>query len=196
MPSTTARTGPTDPAAGGADPRRAAVLATLIALPVTLALVLLFARLGGADPEPAPTPTPTGPAALPPVAVDAPPTPDAAGQRACQELISALPTQLGDRPARPVRSSSPYVVAWGEPPVVLRCGVARPPSFLSTVEVQDINGVTWFPERRGGTTAWTVVDRTVYVEVLAPVEDASTAPARLSAPVARALAREALDPAD
>ena len=196
MPSTTARTEPTDRPAGSPDPRRAALLATLVALPVTLALILLFSRLGGADPQPAPTPAPIRPAALPPVAVDAPPAPDAAGRRACQELVSALPTELGDRPARPVRSASPYVVAWGEPPVVLRCGVARPPSFLSTVEVQDINGVTWFPERRGGTTAWTVVDRVVYVEVLAPVEDASSSVARLSAPVARALARKALDPAD
>jgi hypothetical protein len=195
VPSTTARTEPAGRPAGGVDRRRAAGLATLVALPVTLALVLLFARLGGADPEPAPTPAPTPQAALPPVAV-APPAPDAAGQRACRRLVAALPAQLGDRPARQVRASSPYVAAWGEPAVVLRCGVARPPSFLSTVEVQDINGVTWFPERRGGTTAWTAVDRAVYVEVLAPVEDASASVARLSAPVAGTLARKAVDPAD
>ena len=194
MPSTTATTEPAPP--GRTDLRWAAALATLVALPLTVGLVLLAVRAGGGGPEPAPTATPTRAAALPAIAVTPPPVPDSAGQRACQELISALPTELGDRPARPVRSSSPYVVAWGEPAVVLRCGVPRPPSFLSTVEVQDINGVTWFPERRGGTTAWTVVDRAVYVEVLAPASDASSSVARLSTPVSRALARRALDPAD
>lgn len=178
------------------DRRSAARIATLVALPVTAALVLIFFQLGGGGSAGDPAPAPTRPAALAPVEVAPPPARDTAGQRACQELIAALPTELGDRPARPVDSSSPYVVAWGEPPVVLRCGVDRPPSFLATAEVQDINGVTWFPERRGGTTAWTVVDRPVYVEVLAPADDASTSVARLSTAVSRALDKQRLDPAD
>jgi hypothetical protein len=87
------------------------------------------------------------------------------------------------------------VVAWGEPAVVLRCGVARPPSFISSADVQLINGVTWFAERRGQTTAWTVVDRPVYVEVLVPAADASAPVARLSTPVTAALKPRPLDPA-
>ena len=117
-------------------------------------------------------------------------------QRACQELISALPTDLGDLPARPVDSPSPYVAAWGEPAVTLRCGVPRPPSFIATADVQQINGVSWFAERRGATTAWVVVDRPVYVEVLAPAADASAPVARLSTAVTAALKPRPLDPAD
>jgi hypothetical protein len=79
--------------------------------------------------------------------------------------------------------------------VTLRCGVARPPSFIATADVQQINGVTWFAERRGGTTAWTAVDRRVYVEVLAPAADASAPVARLSTAVAATLKPAPLDPA-
>jgi Protein of unknown function (DUF3515) len=191
-----------EPAPARSDRRSAARLATLVALPLTLLLVLLAVRLGGggsggSDAAPvAPTRTPGTEAALPPVRVAAPPALTAAAQRACQDLVSALPTDLGDLPARPVDSPSPYVAAWGEPAVTLRCGVRRPPSFIATADVQQINGVTWFPEKRGGTTAWTVVDRPVYVEVLVPAADASGPVARLSTAVTAALRPQAVDPAD
>jgi hypothetical protein len=178
--------------------RSAAWLATIVALPVTVALVLVAVvagNRGGSDPAPAPTAASTA-GALPSIRVAAPPALDAAGQKACQELISALPTTLGDLPARPVDSPSPYVVAWGEPAVTLRCGVTRPPAFIATADVQQINGVSWFAERRGQTTAWTVVDRPVYVEVLVPAADASGPVARLSTAVTAALKPRALDPAN
>jgi hypothetical protein len=167
---------------------RPAVLATAVALPVTVVLVLLFARLGsGDDPASAPAPSATTAAALPAIPVAPPPALDEAAQKACQELVSALPTTLGDRPARPARSSSPYVAAWGEPPVVLRCGVERPAAYRSDSEVFDIGGVRWFPVTRGTSTVWTVVDRSVFVEVTAPTADASDPVARLSTSVSRAL---------
>jgi hypothetical protein len=181
-----------------ARPRRSpAWLATLIALPVTIALVLIAVvaeSRGGGDPAPAASPTASA-AALPSIKVAAPPALTAAAQRACQELISALPTALGDLPARPVDYPTPYVVAWGEPAVTLRCGVARPPAFIATADVQQINGVSWFAERRGQTTAWTVVDRPVYVEVLVPAADAAGPVARLSTAVTASLPPQPLDPA-
>jgi Protein of unknown function (DUF3515) len=181
--------------------RSAARLATLVALPVTAVLVLVAVlaetRGGGSGADPVATPTSAPPtAALPAVKVAPPPPLPAAAQRACQDLVSALPTDLGDLPARPVDSPSPYVVAWGEPVVTLRCGVARPPSFVATADVQQINGVSWFAERRGPVTAWTVVDRPVYVEVLVPAADASAPVARLSTAVTAALKPKPLDPAD
>jgi len=191
------------PASVRSDRRSAARLATLIAVPVTvvlLAVAVLAERHSGSGAEPL-APASSAPAtakaskALPSVKVAPPPALSAAQQRACQDLISALPTDLGDLPARPVDSSSPYVAAWGEPAVTLRCGVRRPPSFIATADVQQINGVTWFPERRGATTAWVVVDRPVYVEVLVPAADASAPVARLSTAVTAALKPRPLDPA-
>jgi uncharacterized protein DUF3515 len=188
------------PAPARSDRRSAARLATLVAVPVTvvlLAVAVLAERHGGSGAEPvAPaTRAPATAKALPSVKVAPPPALSAAQQRACQDLISALPTDLGDLVARPVDSSSPYVAAWGEPAVTLRCGVPRPPSFIATADVQQINGVTWFPERRGSTTAWVAVDRPVYVEVLVPAADASAPVARLSTAVTAALKPRPLDPA-
>jgi hypothetical protein len=189
------------PAPARDDRRSAARLATLVAVPVTLVLLavaVVAARHAGSGAEPvAPaTSAPASAAALPSIKVAPPPTLSAGQQQACQELISALPTDLGDLPARPVDSPSPYVAAWGEPAVTLRCGVARPPSFVATADVQQINGVSWFAERRGSTTAWVVVDRPVYVEVLAPAAAASAPVARLSTAVTAALKPRPLDPAD
>lgn len=169
--------------------RRPALVATAVALPVTVLLALLFARPGGDPPPPQPTPGPAA-EALPAVPVEPPPALSEAAQRACQELIAALPTTLGDRPARPVRSSSPYVAAWGEPAVVLRCGVAEPAGFLPDSQVFEIGGVRWFPVERGAGTVWTATDRAVYVEVTAPTAEASDPVARLSTAVTRALPKK------
>jgi hypothetical protein len=189
------------PAPARDDRRSAARLATLVAVPVTLVLLavaVLAERHGGTGAAPvAPaSSTPASAGALPPVKVPPPPALSAAQQRACQDLISALPTDLGALPGRPVDSPSPYVAAWGEPAVTLRCGVPRPPSFIATADVQQIDGVSWFAERRGSTTAWVVVDRPVYVEVLAPAADASAPVARLSTAVTAALKPRPLDPAN
>jgi hypothetical protein len=189
------------PAPARDDRRSAARLATLVAVPVTLVLVAVAVVAGlragsGAEPVAPATSAPASAAALPSIKLAPPPALSAGQQQACQELISALPTNLGDLPARPVESSSPYVAAWGEPAVTLRCGVARPPSFVATADVQQINGVSWFAERRGSTTAWVVVDRPVYVEVLAPAADASAPVARLSTAVTAALKPQPPDPAD
>ncbi|HEY7102022.1 MAG TPA: DUF3515 domain-containing protein [Mycobacteriales bacterium] len=189
------------PAPARDDRRSAARLATLVAVPVTLvllAVVVLASRHAGSGAAPAAPAgsAATSPAALPSIKLAPPPPLTAGQQHACQELISALPTDLGDLPARPVDSPSPYVAAWGEPAVTLRCGVPRPPSFIATADVQQINGVSWFAERRGPTTAWVVVDRPVYVEVLAPAADASAPVARLSTAVTAALKPRPLDPAN
>ena len=189
------------PAPARDDRRSAARLATLVAVPVTLVLLAVAVVAGlragsGAEPVAPTTSAPASAAALPSIKVPPPPPLSAGQQQACQELIAALPTDLGDLPARPVDSSSPYVAAWGEPAVTLRCGVARPPSFVATADVQQINGVSWFAERRGSTTAWVVVDRPVYVEVLAPAAEASAPVARLSTAVTAALKSRPLDPAD
>lgn len=169
-------------------------MATAVAVPLTAVLVLLVNRPGAEPPAASPAPSPSAPAALPPVRVAAPPALSAAAQRSCRELISALPSTLGERAARPVDSPSPYVVAWGEPPVVLRCGVPRPATFIATADTLVISGVTWFAERRGTSTAWTAVDRPVYVEVVAPADDASDPAARLATAVSRALPARPLDP--
>jgi len=155
-----------------ADPvrRRAAVVATAIAVPVAVLLALALNRgeLRGNKPA-APSPTVARLSALPPVVVP-PPAASAAGVRACPKLIDGLPVTLGDLLGRPVRSSSSLVLAWGEPPVVLRCGVGRPGFAAGGPDLFAVNGVTWLvrPEPDGKSFVWTTVDREVYIQVRVP----------------------------
>lgn len=118
--------------------------------------------------EPSPAPATSAPRAeLPPLDVDTPPV-TAQADAVCPRLIGSLPLQLDDARQRPVRSATPYAAAWGEPPVVLRCGVARPAALAADSYLLGVSGVTWFQESVPGATVWTAVDRAVYVEVSIP----------------------------
>jgi hypothetical protein len=171
----------------------AAVVASAVALPVTVLLVLLFNRPGVGRPSAQPTTggtraaTSTPAAPLPAVPVSPPPG-SAEADRSCPPLVAALPLRLRDLLARPVTSSSPFVQAWGEPPVLLRCGVARPAGFVvGAANVVAVNGVTWFVQEGSDRAVWTVVDRAVYVEVSVPNQYASAPIAPISDAVTQAL---------
>lgn len=122
------------------------------------------------------TPTSAPRADLPALEVETPPVTEAA-DRLCPTMIGNLPLTLDDAQARPVRSASPYAVAWGEPPIVLRCGVPRPPELAVDSTLLEVNGVSWFVQPAGAETLWTAVDREVFVDVRVPT-------ARASGPVA------------
>ncbi len=99
---------------------------------------------------------------------------DAAADRSCPSTLAGLPVKLAGLSRRAVASSSgEYVVAWGEPPVIVQCGVPRPTGFVQTSQVIPVAGVQWFtpdqaPPKPPGTVAWTAVDRAVYVRVIIP----------------------------
>lgn len=114
---------------------------------------------------------PAGPP--PPITVSAPPS-DAAAEAPCAQVLSALPVQLGQLAPRVVHTSpdSPNVVAWGDPAVVLRCGVPRPAAFVPTSDVYNVGSVYWLAVKQQAATVWTVIDRAVYVEVSVPEKQA------------------------
>jgi hypothetical protein len=161
-------------------------------VPVTVVLVLLVNRSAlretQAPTSPSPTTSATAPARtpLPPVPVAAPPA-SAGAARSCPAFLAALPLELTGLAARPVDSPSPFVAAWGEPPVLLRCGVTRPRGFVVGAQTFVVNGVTWYPEPHGNRTVWTAVDRPVYIEVSVPSGYASGPVAALSRVVAKTL---------
>lgn len=112
---------------------------------------------------------PSGP---PPAITAAPPPSNAAAEAPCAQVLSALPTKLGPLDARAVytRPDSPFVVAWGDPPIVLRCGVNRPAGLTpgSSEQVFLAGDVYWLPVQDKDSTVFTSVDRSVYVEVRVP----------------------------
>jgi hypothetical protein len=126
--------------------------------------------------------------------VDAP-IPDPAADAPCTSLFQALPVQLeGDDP-RVVQSASPYVRAWGDPPVVVVCGVAKPAGFTADAGLIQINGVAWYVDTSAkDTVVWTAVDRAVYVQVQVPASADSSSVTDLTAPIVRTLPAQAPAP--
>jgi hypothetical protein len=110
----------------------------------------------------------TGP--LPAVTVAAPPSPAAATADACVQVFAKLPVQLGSLAPRRTDTDSSFVAAWGDPAVVVRCGVAKPAVFGSpdAAQLLDVNSVLWQPDPQKARTVYTTVDRSVYIEVSVP----------------------------
>jgi hypothetical protein len=133
-------------------------------------LVVILALLLGGSPS-STTPHPSD-SVLPPVTASAPPDSAAATVSTCARVISALPLKLNGLALRRTESDPPSssIVAWGDPAIVLRCGVARPAALNPALSEQlfAINGVLFLPKRSSSQTVWTAVDRPVYVDVAVP----------------------------
>jgi hypothetical protein len=146
---------------------------------------LLTAHQSGSGHGAQSSPAGTGP--LPAVTVPAPPSPSVATQRACVAVLAKLPVQLGSLAPRKTDTDSSFVVAWGDPAIVLRCGVARPALLGSPQAAQlvDVNSVIWQPDPQRKQTVYTAVDRSVYIEVTVPA--GADEPLPLLAPAVQAL---------
>lgn len=118
-----------------------------------------------------------------------PPLPTGTAADACTSLVRALPQELRDQPRRLTAPESSYVAAWGDPAIVLRCGVGLPASYLPTSLLTVVNDVGWLPEPGSDEAArdatFTRVGRVAHVEVFVPDDyaPASAALAELSAVV-------------
>jgi uncharacterized protein DUF3515 len=163
-----------------------------VVLPVVVVFVVLTRVLGGGQPddgspaEVSGTPAPER-AQLPVLPVDVPLVTPAA-DAACPTLMKALPLTLLDEPSRRVKSDSPFAYAWGDPPVVLVCGVDRPAGWVAGASAIQINGVQWYVDTDDpGTTVWTAVDRPVYLEVRVPASIDSGPVTALTTDIAKAL---------
>jgi hypothetical protein len=188
-------------------PRSAALLATLITVPIAL-IVGLLVGLGvvSAHKNAAPTTSASSTATNAPLAaitVAAPPS-NAATVAPCTKVLQELPVALGDLPSRVVhpQPDSPFVVAWGDPAVVLRCGVDRPAglSVGSTAQTIVVDDVVFLVGDRGGDTTapnvFTVVDREPYIEVTVPASYTQPPLGPIADAVAKALPKLCTVPAD
>lgn len=114
----------------------------------------------------------------------------------CARLLSGLPQEIrtgdGLLPRRLLTVPPPAgTVAWGgreddagrsvEAPLVLRCGLPRPPELTPTAALLDVDGVEWVQRSEpGGSSTWITADRAVYVGLTlpdgvgsAPIQDVS-----------------------
>jgi len=152
----------------GAPPRVVLVTAAVLAVALAVAVAVFASTKKGDEPE-------TGPLAL--VSVSAP----QAAAPACATLTGALPAELPSNGKTLVRRelanpAPPSTVAWGaEDPLVLRCGLDRPPELTPTAQLRVVNGVQWLQVTGEGAATWYVVDREVYVGLTVP-DSAGTGP--------------------
>ena len=91
--------------------------------------------------------------------------PPASDQGACSTLIKALPLTI-DGAENTGRSD--FAAAWGDPQIVLRCGVATPAAYQPDSEMIVVNEVAWLPVEQDKGYIFTAVGRTPQVEVFVP----------------------------
>jgi hypothetical protein len=103
-----------------------------------------------------------------PVEVD-PPGHTAQVAPVCRKLAEALPRRLDGERARETTPDSPFTAAWGDPAVVVRCGVRPPTGLQPTSQLFSVNKVDWFPQvGDDGSATFTTTGRVTHVEVVVP----------------------------
>jgi hypothetical protein len=169
-------------------------------VPVVVTLAVLANVVGGSDENgtggtAVVESTPNGREDLPVLPVEVPPvTPEA--DASCPALMSSLPLELTGEPSRRVQSDSPFAYAWGDPAIVLVCGVDRPAGYTVGVSAIQINGVQWYVDTDDpDTTVWTTVDRPVYVQISLPASVDSAPVTALTTQIAQAFPYREPDPA-
>ncbi|CAM5377383.1 hypothetical protein SFUMM280S_00963 [Streptomyces fumanus] len=133
----------------------------LLGLPV---LVLLIAATGCSSSDDSPS-----------VAV---PSPDAKAAELCRNLDKVLPATVDGLGREDPEPGSALTAGWGNPLIILRCGVARPPKMTDPKVAEGgdrdavaggVNGVDWLMEKEdGGGYRFTCANREAYVEVTVP----------------------------
>jgi hypothetical protein len=148
------------------------VIATAITLPliVVLALVIGAVRDGGGSSH-------TTGGALSEISEPAPPNVTAQA-KPCTALLEALSplVKLKTLDQRVVKTDppTPYVVAWGDPAIVISCGVDKPAGVKPGSDSQffSINGPAGafydVEQAKDGTFTFTTVDRAAYVSITFP----------------------------
>ncbi len=93
----------------------------------------------------------------------------------CIELGAILPVGLGGALLRGTHPLSPGTKAWGDPAIVLRCGVKAPEAYSQTSQLLTVNNVNWYPEELQAGVRFTSIETSEFVEVSLPSEYDSTA---------------------
>ena len=97
--------------------------------------------------------------------------PDATGatRAICARLVDRLPTHLDGHRSRVVEPPSPLTHAWGDPAIVLRCGVAVPNGYSRTsINSTEVDGVLWFQQVGKDEVRWTAVRHQANIELTVP----------------------------
>jgi hypothetical protein len=98
------------------------------------------------------------------------PVPSARAATYCSALHARLPKRVDGLAQHDLKPRSDLTAGWGDPTIVLRCGVPRPAADddVNTLGAE-IDGVSWsYQTGPDGTTVMTTTLRKAYVEVTLP----------------------------
>jgi hypothetical protein len=84
----------------------------------------------------------------------------------CAALLGDLPPQVADQPRRLVVDR--LAGAWGDPPIILRCGVEKPAALKPDSQCDEVNGVGWLAEEQPDGWLFTTIGRKHYVSLEVP----------------------------
>lgn len=152
----------------------------LLALPLVVVIAVVVGGVIWSRSQP----TSSEPLGLPAV-----PTPGGTGKY-CTALHTALPDQLGGLQRRQVIGDPVDSAAWGDPAVVLRCGLPTPAELTCSSQLtqvsgaNDLQGVLWLQISEGGQTTYVAADRPVRIALTLPDGSGSAAIQDLSAVIA------------
>lgn len=99
-----------------------------------------------------------------------------ADEAICQRVTDALPSHLGGQSRRKTQPAEALGGAWGDPPLVVQCGVGTPPGLNRTSECTVVDGVGWFlpPEQVADRSADAVLTTVGYrpgLQLTVPAKD-------------------------
>ncbi|MGW2569919.1 DUF3515 domain-containing protein [Streptomyces sp. NPDC001537] len=100
------------------------------------------------------------------------PSPGAKVAALCRSLDKVLPAKVDGLSRRDPEPASALTAGWGNPAIILRCGVARP-AEMSDPEADgvEVNGVGWLLQKQNdGSFRFTSTLRKAYVEVSIPAK--------------------------
>ena len=86
----------------------------------------------------------------------------------CADFRDSLPDSLSGQGSQKTDPESPLTAAWGEPAIIVRCGVDRPAALEPSSQLTTVNDVDWFAEELTGGYLFTTYGRKAYVEVTVP----------------------------
>lgn len=120
------------------------------------------------------------------VKVDTYPTTKSSGLD-CAAMLSDLPPTVADQPRRLVADK--LAGAWGDPPIILRCGVEKPVALKPTSECHEVDGVGWLAEQTSDGYVFTTIGRRHYasLEVPSDYEPAANALADIAGTIGKHL---------
>lgn len=162
------------------------LIAVALILPMALVIGVLVAVAVVRGQRPAPLPLP---------AVAAP----SASSADCARLVATLPRELdggalGSLDRRELAAPVPSgAAAWGEPPVVLHCGLDRPTELTATSRLLAVSEVQFLETPHPTASAWLAVDRSVYVVVALPRGTGSGPLQQIAEVIAKTLPARQLD---